>query len=1336
MGHRATIRRITVFLGGLFLLFSGICVREGYAQTLSADERARLAPRLRVAATSSGASQLAPLSSSEAVEAGRTSPNAEARYGVFVYTSDLDVFRGMNLPVRPVGPGLATARLTASGLRTVAQMAAVTYVQPARSYDPMNDVVRGVTGVQAVQAGVFGREYTGEGVLACMVDTGIDWTHRDFRGIADTSRSRILAIWDQTLAPRPGEKSPAGFGYGVQYTRRDIEDEIDGTPARAVRSTDTDGHGTHVAGTIAGNGAASPGQTHRGMAPNADIVAVKTDFTGVRIADGIRYCGAMAERTDQPVVVNLSLGRMGGPQDGTAPLSQVISDFAGPGRSVVVAAGNGGDAQRHVSRSLKPGMSDSLRVRVPRSSSGERTDRSVAFRLDTWFAGATSGPMTLLTPGGARVPLVSDTAATVQTRDGSVTYENAVGPRGDRHVELLVHDTKAAAPPANGTWTVVLENDGATATTMHGWMLDTTMESRLLDGDRRYTVSAPATARSALAVGAWTQRGHWQTSTGVNVSTPKNQLSGTAPFSGRGPLRGKGKKPDLLAPGQWTVSAQARSASSPRRVRREGAYAMRRGTSTAAATVAGAVALLLEEEPSLSANRISTLLTETAGADGGERRWTPERGYGRLNLYRAMASLTGSTVATRDLLRYDDPASGEQRTKHTLGGSGADAMAVRFTPPRSGAVTELALHTASGSANRLRDSLSVEIWTDEDGLPERQLGATAQIAPGAIANHTLNVASLTETGVVVEKNTDYHVVIQPGGVDGMLDVMGERRSVEGRSSIRRDGKWEPLAKADLALRVGTALAMDLETPRPTAPRKAAILDETEPVSLSWTGAPEAETYTVHVSPSAAFPPARTDTVRLQSSSFTLTDLDPSIAYYWRVRAERFEYAGEWSPTQSFLVYPSTISAQVARSFGASSTSANYRLVALPGQRTTPVAQTMKGTAGDAWQAFWDTGNAQNAFASFEKTSRFRFRPGNGFWLRSDRRWTVRGSVPSVSLSDDGTYAIDLHDGWNVISNPFELDVSWGAVEAANEGDLSPLWRYSGRFESTSTFASARTGEAFYFLNDRGRDALRIPYPARPDAPSGASKASNLPPALTLSAHRNGQQKAQVRVGVAKAAKDGRDPLDRVAPPSRFTRTTLRLEAGGENVPARQRSLATEYRSTQSDGHSFSLELRAEPGATVELRAEGLEAFEGQQVVLVDPSAGESHDLRNSSSVTVQPDGGARSLRLLVGSSDYVEAQKTVALPNDLQFLPNYPNPFRERTTLEYVLPDPASVRLVVYDVLGRQVRVLVDGKQKAGRHTVQWNGRDESGKRMASGVYLARLVVGGTTKVRKMTFVR
>ncbi len=1334
MEHCATTRSIAILVGFLLLLGSRICIEDGYAQALSADERARLAPQLRLAAAPTAVASRLPL-----VERGASPTQkggAQTQYGVFVRTTDLKALQETNLPVRGVGTDLASARLTPEELRALAQREEVTYVQPTRTYEPMNDVVRGVTGIQAIQEGVFGRQYTGENVLACVIDTGIDWSHRDFREMDDSTRSRIRALWDQTLTPRPSEDSPGGFGYGVEYTRRDIEGEIDDTPDRAVRSTDTNGHGTHVAGTIAGNGAAGPGRTHRGMAPEADIVAVKTDFTGVGIADGIRYCGGVAEASDQPVVVNLSLGTMAGPHDGSAPLAQVISDFVGPGRSAVVAAGNGGEKRRHVTRSLSSGTADSLRIRVPRYSPADGAENDVAFHLDTWIDGSASVPTTVVTPGGTTVPVAADSAASVQTPNGTVAYENAVGPGDDRHVELLVHDAEPRTPPVEGRWTIVMENNGSAAKTMHGWMVETTTESVLPGGNRRYTLTTPATAQGALSVGAWTQRGHWQTTEGTDVSTPTNQLEKTAAFSGRGPLRGEAQKPDLVAPGQWNVSARSRSAPSPKRARHGEGYVMRRGTSTAAATATGAVALLFEQAPSLSASRAVRLLTKTAEQTDDDRPWTPERGHGRLDLFPAMAELRDATVATRTLMRYDAPATGEDQTTHTLGGSKAKAMAVRFTPSRSGVVTGLYLHTAAGPANQLRDSLTVELRADTDGVPGRKLGPAIQVAPDALSNHTMNFVSLTETGVVVRKDTDYHVVIEPGTESGTLDLMGERRLVDGRSSVRRGGKWSSLSESDLALRVSTALALELRTPQLTAPQSAAVLDATEPVTLSWNDVPEAESYTIHVSPSRDFPSARTDTLQSQTPSVALTDLTPSTAYHWRVRAERLDYAGSWSSKRSFVAYPSTIDVEASRSFGAANEAPGYRLVALPGQTSLSLSKTVDGKAGETWQAFWDTGSTERPLVAFEKTARFRLRPGNGFWLRSDSRWSVQTSVPTVSLSEDGTYAIELHDGWNVISNPFELDVPWRAVEAVNDGTLPPLWRYSGSFEPTATLASARAGEAFYFLNDQGRDALQIPYPAAPDTPSASSGPPDQPSALVLSTHQRGTQTARVRVGIAKAAEDGRDALDRVAPPARFAQTTLHLEGGDTNAPARQQRLAAEYRPAEADGHTFSLVLRTEWEDPVELQAEGLDAFEGKQVVLVDPSAGESYDLRTSSSVTIEPEDGPRSLRLLVGSSDYVEAKKDVALPSDLQFLPNRPNPFREQTTLEYVLPDPASVRLAVYDVLGRQVRVLVDGKQKAGRHTVQWDGHDESGKKMASGVYLARLVVGGTTKVRKMTFVR
>jgi WD40 repeat protein len=87
---------------------------------------------------------------------------------------------------------------------------------------------------------------------------------------------------------------------------------------------------------------------------------------------------------------------------------------------------------------------------------------------------------------------------------------------------------------------------------------------------------------------------------------------------------------------------------------------------------------------------------------------------------------------------------------------------------------------------------------------------------------------------------------------------------------------------------------------------------------------------------------------------------------------------------------------------------------------------------------------------------------------------------------------------------------------------------------------------------------------------------------------------------------------------------------------------------------------------------------------------------------------------------------------------NYPNPFNAVTVIPYLLSEEREVMLVVYDVRGRRVWALVDGRREAGIHRVVWNGQNERGHRVASGVYFYRLVDdgGGWTMTRKMLLVR
>jgi hypothetical protein len=85
---------------------------------------------------------------------------------------------------------------------------------------------------------------------------------------------------------------------------------------------------------------------------------------------------------------------------------------------------------------------------------------------------------------------------------------------------------------------------------------------------------------------------------------------------------------------------------------------------------------------------------------------------------------------------------------------------------------------------------------------------------------------------------------------------------------------------------------------------------------------------------------------------------------------------------------------------------------------------------------------------------------------------------------------------------------------------------------------------------------------------------------------------------------------------------------------------------------------------------------------------------------------------------------------------NYPNPFNPQTTIAYELAESESVRLTVYDILGREVIRLVDQPQAAGHHQVTWNGIDKAGNQVSSGIYLYRLQSGSFSQVQKMILSR
>jgi len=98
--------------------------------------------------------------------------------------------------------------------------------------------------------------------------------------------------------------------------------------------------------------------------------------------------------------------------------------------------------------------------------------------------------------------------------------------------------------------------------------------------------------------------------------------------------------------------------------------------------------------------------------------------------------------------------------------------------------------------------------------------------------------------------------------------------------------------------------------------------------------------------------------------------------------------------------------------------------------------------------------------------------------------------------------------------------------------------------------------------------------------------------------------------------------------------------------------------------------------------------------------------------------------------------KVREIPSEFAVSQNYPNPFNPTTTIKFAIANDARVNLVVYDMLGQKVRTLIDGEQEAGYYSVRWDGTNDFGSKVSSGIYIYRLQAGNFVKTMKMNLMK
>jgi subtilisin family serine protease len=509
---------------------------------------------------------------------------------------------------------------------------------------------------------------TGKGAVVAIIDTGVDITHPDLRNADGSTRIAYLIDYSHGpagLQPDAEEHCMDRVPCAV-YGREDIDRLLKGNQAATIPG-DSIGHGTHVASLAAGNGGDE--KLYVGVAPDAELIIARALDSSNQISDGAVLSAAsliseLAEQLGKPVVMNVSLGTNFGPHDGTSGLERGLASLVGdahPGRAIVVATGN--SAVLYNARTAFP------------APLGVHTDVSVpdgtSARVPIYMGDTTSGTLFVWIAFrhgdelGVGVERTTGTLAPVQGPGQSGTFGvehklTATVVNGALQEVGFDSDADAAAVIIEGSWpkgetfalrlvgpgTASMWVEGQTGPGVGGLFPAATKES---------TVTIPAAHPDLVAVGATLNRTSWTDRLGEPIvieelgGVDNPPLDSIAYFSSAGPTSDFRMKPDLVAPGAFVTGAMSRDAdprTSPASIFGEPGtcapredcsvvdqfHAVTSGTSMAAPIVSGAIALLFEQDPTLTTRRALTLLQAGARRPEGLVPYDAQLGAGALDL--------------------------------------------------------------------------------------------------------------------------------------------------------------------------------------------------------------------------------------------------------------------------------------------------------------------------------------------------------------------------------------------------------------------------------------------------------------------------------------------------------------------------------------------------------------------------------------------------------------------------------------------------------------------------------------------------------------------------------
>ena len=464
---------------------------------------------------------------------------------------------------------------------------------------------------------------TGRGIIFGIADTGIDYTHPAFR--YGDGKSRILAIWDQTVEVEKEETVGTEVPFGRIYTQEEINEALElKNPLELVPVRDEIGHGTFMTGVAAGSVSEEEGVT--GIAPNADLLVVKLrqaepclkNFWYIEeetpayeegdIIASIDFLIAYAQKKNQRLVLYLGISSSRGDHNGRGALADYLNLISlQSGRAVVLAAGNEGNAAHHFrSRSYEGVMFQDVELRTSNVKDGLFVE-FWADAPDLYGIGFVSPTGEVVEKLPVRVSLREALSFVFEQTRIYVIYERVEETTGATLIRIFMEK------PTDGIWKIRIFQEEVFGGRFDLWLPVSSFiqgEAYFLKPDPETTVTEPGNGLESMTVGAYS-----------------TETEGIYLDSSRGFTRNESVKPDFAAPGV-NVRGPIRG----------GLYTERSGTSVAAALTAGVAVLMMEYNPQYTGVQIKNYLIRGAKRDGRIYPNT-EFGWGKVDLYETFLNM-------------------------------------------------------------------------------------------------------------------------------------------------------------------------------------------------------------------------------------------------------------------------------------------------------------------------------------------------------------------------------------------------------------------------------------------------------------------------------------------------------------------------------------------------------------------------------------------------------------------------------------------------------------------------------------------------------------------------